>query len=1824
MADFDTELNVNLHQNVQDTQTMTVADITGGVTATVVDVGASLWNSLPGTPEVETGDLLSRIDNNALRVYQENPDTIRTASFIGGMFLPAGLAVKGMNIMRNGSKAVNWFTNAGRTEDLAKVGELFRNAGAATSEYRALQKSIFAKTAVNQAIDAVAAEVAILGLYNAHPYMEDYMKDPVQNFALSSLMGGTLGAGIGVVADRFVLKSITGKVAEDVLNEAIGGLRTVNSGMTNAVQIQSFEKNILNLESILETRRAAGKNETNDLLYQVAQATQLTIKREQVELFESMISTDIKAFKPEQKDQIMRMIIDKPEMFGANSMALLTEKELTANNLIKSPATKLVDKPTLKKIDPIDQTETSVDAVFFSDLNLYGTKKDAIHYAGAATLGLSAEKLAKNLPYNYGKIPNLEHSLELAAKSAAHIEGEYIAAMKRVQGMSIKELENLNIGDTDGPLLNAVILRMLSDPAAMQLQVKVADKAPLYKQVISKHTQELVSQGKLPASAASAGPDSSYKTFVDKLAIDIDKYRPSGSVKYVDDSGKEVNVHASTLISAWIRGNKMQLNELALHHLASTVGGYAKGHVDINKAKVFDALYNSKESKALRAYLKTIADADGNIFLYRGWGTDKLQGKQMLDSYTMHVEKAAQFSGAKYGSTARGNIRLYKIPVDDVVAGFEDVGGGKWNDEIIVRSSARPAEAILDATGKKALYGAKAASSTPGASVKTTIETTTTDIQATGGKKLGLFELQDQLILQKQEAIDSLLANGIPFESIAKKTNTDLNVVKAYSLAKGSTQGVTLKQFTQPNKAITASLNNIKNYDDIEKTLAPTNRPLLLKGNLRKNALYTENHIALDNRAIKNLNNQFLFTSLYSSKASAALEMAETLYGPEGFGVALDVLAARLGKMNNELAGSAFFNSFDFFARNMGEAGPIVSAFGKKVQQISNNMIKSVTTPIVEAMTAVQKDAGALVEYSTFFNINSSLAGWRSFTTDGKLVQKVMKTGPDGKPVEVLEPVKYQGKDYQVMTPSVRKLILEQQAKSAELKSLTDTLARIKGTPPVNDIGLWIPSFNPVNKFIAYVHDKANDTTKLLVARTAQEYENTINAYKKYLLETGQAENIRVVTKKEQADWNLLNGRLDPIHMERADISMQKTGASAQAIVKPDLALFGEIAGGYEHYITAQVRNLTDLSISEITDPLRKMSTFNRRLTDNQPLSEVKKAVTQPKDTAAIIRNVLLGGSNLGEYAGWASTNKSFETGLNMAANAISDVWAATIKPLTRTFLGKGKDINIGAVRKIDYVKFSKELDKRGISYPWKQFDEEAAKQFGPDKAWFAMPEAEARKQGFFNIERNPDTTKRVIFGSNALAATMALRFGELAQPLVNMLSMPILTGLAIAQKMPETFMGVQKGTVNVTGVQVMYEGIRAMNSPIFKSLNAQWEKLGYFSPMVSEASDIIRATRKFDKGAVAAVENSLDSSIVQVMSKPADYAETLTRKAAMNTGAVLAKRLYPELDDVGITIFARDFMDKAVGNFHASQRPVLFQGTLGVALGLFQTYTLTLGQSVYRHLELKNYKALGKAALTQSTIFGGQSLPGFDQVSHMIGDHFSDDNVDLTTGTYRAINDKMADFILYGLPSNLGPALNTRGDVDPRLPLLNNPPVAYNFVAQTMTMMGQVAGSMSAETPDKARAFLQALSLQSMSRPVARMAELGTGYSITQRGNTIQTPEEVWSFTGIAARLMATRPLEEQKLREADHLNHFYGAVDRDNRESFIKELRTSIRNGTLTEEKLAKASDGYLRNGGSPAGWRAAYNTAIAKTDAPGKEVFIDKLKPDNPLNFMINNLD
>jgi hypothetical protein len=244
-----------------------------------------------------------------------------------------------------------------------------------------------------------------------------------------------------------------------------------------------------------------------------------------------------------------------------------------------------------------------------------------------------------------------------------------------------------------------------------------------------------------------------------------------------------------------------------------------------------------------------------------------------------------------------------------------------------------------------------------------------------------------------------------------------------------------------------------------------------------------------------------------------------------------------------------------------------------------------------------------------------------------------------------------------------------------------------------------------------------------------------------------------------------------------------------------------------------------------------------------------------------------------------------------------------------------------------------------------------------------------------------------------------------------------------------------------------------------------------------------------------------------------------------------------------------------------------------------------------------------------------------------MIGEHFSDEHVDLTTGTYRALGDKAASFVLYGLPSNLGPSLYTRGDVSIRPPnvlggLQNT--VAVSAASQMMDMLGTFQGAMAQDSSSMGRAFMQALSMQSLSRPIARGAELATGYSVTKKGNTVQVPEEVWTTTGIMSRVLGTRPLEESKLREAMHLNTFYNSADSENRNKLLDQLRTAIRGGEVNDETLAKISGDYLRRGGTPTGWRSAYSKAIAHTEEDGKGPLLEKLGPKSPLNYMINNLD
>jgi len=289
----------------------------------------------------------------------------------------------------------------------------------------------------------------------------------------------------------------------------------------------------------------------------------------------------------------------------------------------------------------------------------------------------------------------------------------------------------------------------------------------------------------------------------------------------------------------------------------------------------------------------------------------------------------------------------------------------------------------------------------------------------------------------------------------------------------------------------------------------------------------------------------------------------------------------------------------------------------------------------------------------------------------------------------------------------------------------------------------------------------------------------------------------------------------------------------------------------------------------------------------------------------------------------------------------------------------------------------------------------------------------------------------------------------------------------------------------------------------------------------------------------------------------------------------------------------------------------------------------LTMGQNLYRHLEVRDFKALSATMMWQGSVFGIPSMPGMPQLSELIATQFSDDHVDMKTGLFRMTDSKSAqDALVYGLPSSLGsmigmggggPNIASRGVVDFRVGM----PGAQMVMAAGESVFNIANSMRKAGLDNPAQTLGEAMSQQSVSRPLARISELFTGYSINQSGRTVATPDDVWQSGSILARLMGVRPTDEVRMREAHGLNTFYGSYDRDKRKAAIEGIRRNVRYGNLDGDSIGKAAETYYGNGGSPQGFRSAMGTAIQMDSQNMANQLKQDIDWNSPLMNMIEDM-
>jgi hypothetical protein len=1340
--------------------------------------------------------------------------------------------------------------------------------------------------------------------------------------------------------------------------------------------------------------------------------------------------------------------------------------------------------------------------------------------------------------------------------------------------MNAQELGELVIAPDDLPLIKAIVNRgeqLEAETPGLALNIKVTKEQASYEAVRNSY---IARRGGI---AITYLDDLRNTTPVIKKHILFDGFKP-------DIRKTENTIHEA--LYRWVRGGKdfLRLGGLAFRsglEPAITDKGY-------DALMMVEKMYHSPQSNAIRAELQKLADVDGNIWLPRGLTRDPT-GHRGVESYAISVDKALDF----------GHARLYKVHVDDILAVVNDIGDyGKNNLEVLVLPPTRD-NAVLASNSK-----------VPEELVLDLPEEVPVPVVGTIGTAVvtSIKDMRALLNTAMTEAVQNLRSLGFGMETIALKTGTPLE---------------TIKQIIETGHVTGAGLFKFTSKEDIELALDFRNRALALSTDMKR-VPQPQIYSALDQRNLKATSDGLLQMYLFSSKSQFVRDYADLMY-TDDMRILSQHMYDEVHKVTQSEMKTTFFSSSNQVLEAFGALGSMATAVGKNTVHMKNMVYERFEKPISNLMgQIIKKGDASIIEANTATAVYASIKGVRVYkngafwipadNTTRQVINDFISMSDEAATTflneypDAFTIARFKDKEYKIVGEETKALMTRLQEYGREMYELKNSHRKAIGRPELPDIGMWMPSFNPREKELAYVYDKANDSVSMLYANTEEELLSGIADYKKSLIAKYGAKwenHVRIVPKSEQEAYNILAGRHDSMYMQAADISKQHGGSSTPTLVATDTSIFSDILQGYQHHVHDGIEKIVELQFHDTMNVLKNLSDLSKGVHSEASLGVIKRLSTKPVDPGQVIRNILLGRPSLTEHKTWSELQQRVQVGTDFLLKSVADFMQPLIAPITGKLTGKQPRTREQWLAVVEEMKANKMI------FPFGDLQEE----LGLNRYL---------REG---TTGNENLTPRLVALGNGLAATVLLKVLEVAQPMVNAMSLPILTSAAVNRKLQSSFMGTALDPTAKFSVQsAMADGIRLLNHPTMGKYWANvFKNKGDLEVGLREVTEILEHKRNLDPGILTALEQATESKLVDWLSTLSTKSEKMVREISMFTGVAMAKKAYPKISDTGAYIFARDFADQAVGNYTSAQRPAVFQGSFGSGMALFQTYMLTMAQAMYRQIEHRNWASLGKMLLTQSTIFGASSLPGFHVVSEAIGTHFSDQHFDLETGTFRALPDEAANILLYGIPSSFGPGFTTRGDIQPRLPNPTNinSIAAINIGKQAYDAMERVAIAGFGQDGNTGRALLEAISLQSVSRPLARMSELVSGTSITSRGDIVASASEMYTAQGVIARIMATRPIEEIKIRETFQLDSVYKAADGKKRAAVIERLKTYIRDGAEDPEAFDRLASEYLRTG-STAGWRAAVSDAIRQSAMGGNATSIAKLRPDSPLNLLIDDLD
>ena len=903
---------------------------------------------------------------------------------------------------------------------------------------------------------------------------------------------------------------------------------------------------------------------------------------------------------------------------------------------------------------------------------------------------------------------------------------------------------------------------------------------------------------------------------------------------------------------------------------------------------------------------------------------------------------------------------------------------------------------------------------------------------------------------------------------------------------------------------------------------------------------------------------------------------------------------------SREVLGNPTINSMDFALRKLdqlpdGEAlGQFVVQTGQDFLRHVNETITPIRTSLAGNFNAIAKDEAALIQFNDIYKALQKIPKEQQqllvYSPNHKSF--VMGTDKLGRPTNFLKYVrdgKFADETITINNPDLEAFFVDSWPKVQELLyNMQNTNRKLAGIGPLNRLGVWFPYNNLSEQNVAYIFNRGDsfDKARLIVGKTTEELESQIKAIQGEL-----APGQEIVRRADAEMWNRITGYSQLNDLERADAGLQRSGILVEG-TPSDTRIMNDILEAVSGDIWKHSRQYMRQAGSELFSQLDEYSKWHKAPQVSNAGTFSQKASRQIS-TSEVVSKALLHQSMLGDSQVLNSVNNVYSHMIEWSLDKLNSTWDAAIRK-NGTSIGPG-----------DWERISASLSEQNIPNPY--------------RGWEDMVRQNPEYQGA--------NAQQFIARANSLLVTLNLRLLELSHAAITTFTIPVVIAAELAAKdMPMRYM--------MNAAKKMLTTKREDDL-----IRRTGREKGYTSGRIAEEVSKLMRTAVEEPSRLTKIK---ESKLVDYLSKPSDFAEDTAREMAYLTGYEVAIQKYGRDAEVSLLeTFANQFTNRTMGNYTSRQRPTFFQGSFGATIGLYQTFMLSMGQQMFRFLEEGQKRGFMTLVGAQSGMFGMASLPMFDPVNRAIGAYVSDDNNDITSVTYDMFGDtsdnsrSMAEYVLYGLPSALTQtAFYTRGQLQPRPPIDPAAPFTEGAVTVSPPLINtikqlwdfswdtgsQMALALQDGSPlDAARAIAEGISVQSVWRPGARISELITGASFDRSGKIIDANTEIAMNWSTFARVMGSRPLKEQVLRNLNFTGRYYDSVDQANRRESIQSFRSAVAQNDLS--RYGSIMQRYMDNGGTMEGWTSVENEALLQASTPYGNRLVDDLSKRDEITGILS---